>query len=174
MKNNTNYTEIQKFRQIQLWGPFILLFIFMLSIQVYFIIKHPLSLTTPMTEKIMALSISMVIYTVVGILIYISKLEVKVNINGLYVRFFPLEIKLNHYSWDEIKEIEIIKTMRPLLDYGGWGLRYGKKSKAYIISGKQCLKITLQNGKIISIGTQQPDKFQKILKFYQKKTVYHL
>ena len=46
---------------------------------------------------------------------------------------------------------------RPLRDYGGWGIRYGRNGKAYNISGNKGLMIEFRNGKRLMLGSREPE-----------------
>tara|TARA_B100001750_G_scaffold203907_1_gene179983 strand:+ start:4611 stop:4832 length:222 start_codon:yes stop_codon:yes gene_type:complete len=47
-------------------------------------------------------------------------------------------------------------TYRPIRDYGGWGIRYGSKGKAYNVSGNQGVLLEFTKSKPILIGSQKP------------------
>ena len=51
-------------------------------------------------------------------------------------------------------------------DYGGWGIRFSGKGKAYIAKGKHGLYIQLFTGKNLLIGTSKPEELQRFLKKY--------
>ena len=62
----------------------------------------------------------------------------------------------------DIEKMEVI-TYRPIIDYGGWGVRFGRKGMAYNVSGNIGLLISRKNGKTILIGTQKPDEMKEKL-----------
>lgn len=41
------------------------------------------------------------------------------------------------------------------LEYGGWGVRFGKGGKAFNVSGNRGLKLYLKSGRSLLIGTQK-------------------
>ena len=45
-------------------------------------------------------------------------------------------------------------TYSLLKDYGGWGIRYGRKGKAYNVSGNKGVLLTLADGKNGLIGSK--------------------
>lgn len=57
-----------------------------------------------------------------------------------------------------------IRTYRPIMEYGGWGIRFSRKGTAYNVSGNKGLQLALNSGKNILIGTQKPDGIRRILK----------
>ena len=57
------------------------------------------------------------------------------------------------FDFDYIHEAHAI-TYSPLKDYGGWGIRYGRKGKAYNVSGNKGVMLSMKDGKAIMIGSQ--------------------
>ena len=47
-------------------------------------------------------------------------------------------------------------TYRPILDYGGWGIRMGRKGWAYNTSGNRGVELELDTGKLLLVGSQRP------------------
>ena len=68
-------------------------------------------------------------------------------------------------------EIESFKAMEysPLKEYGGWGIRYGFKGKAYNVSGNKGVKIFLKNGSNIMFGSQKHQELAKALKMAKQQ-----
>ena len=62
-------------------------------------------------------------------------------------------IKSYIIRFDEIENVEAI-TYSPIKDYGGWGIRYRYKAKAYNVRGNKGVKVNLKNGRHILIGSQ--------------------
>ena len=90
---------------------------------------------------------------------YSLKLEIKVT-DALYVRFFPLQLRFKKIEYESCEAI----TYRPILDYGGWGIKWGPKGKVYNISGNQGVMLKLKNNKNLLIGSQKSDEFVEALK----------
>jgi hypothetical protein len=111
------------------------------------------------TDKLVVVSIVVTLFvSAIVILFFVQKLETVVSSDGVRYRYPPFIRK-----WKKIKPQEIfafsIDTYKPLATYGGWGIRSGSKreGKAYTISGKTGLKITLVDRSKILIGTQRTD-----------------
>mgnify|MGYP001806609291 CR=1 FL=1 len=88
---------------------------------------------------------------------YKLKLEVWSDLEGIHYRFFPLICKNRLISKAEIQRYEIRKY-KPIIDYGGWGVRRGfgrKWQRAYNVSGNIGLQLYLTNGKKVLFGTQR-------------------
>jgi hypothetical protein len=81
------------------------------------------------------------------------KMTVKVDTEFLRNRYFPLWSKTVPLT--EIVRWET-RTYRPVLEYGGWGIRYGAGNGwAYNVSGNQGVQLELANGQRILIGSQR-------------------
>jgi hypothetical protein len=110
-------------------------------------------------------------YVLIGFMLplifYLFELRIKVSNKGLYYQFFPFHFK--SYTID-IEDIESIKAMEysPLKEYGGWGIKYGFKGKAYNVSGNKGVKIFLKNGLNIMFGSQKHKDLAKALKSVRK------
>jgi len=98
-------------------------------------------------------------------------LESSLTTKDISVRFFPFVYKTKVFSFKEIDSVDVI-TYKPILEYGGWGLRRGKTGLAYNVSGKQGVLITFKEAKklfwgshkTLLIGTQKPDAWREALK----------
>ena len=107
------------------------------------------------------------IYVLIGcaipLVFYLFELRVKVDQNGLHYQFFPLHFKPYTIILDEMEKIEAVEY-KPISEYGGWGIKYGFKGKAYNTSGKLGVKIHLKNGTNILFGSQKHKALAKVLK----------
>jgi hypothetical protein len=96
----------------------------------------------------------------VAFLMYFMKLSVRVDDEALHIRFFPLVKR--HIRLEEIARWEA-RTYRPLLEYGGWGIRCGWKGMAYNVSGNRGVQLELANGKRLLIGSQRPEELAEAI-----------
>ena len=146
MTSETNiiFREVQQFRQFWLW--LILIFI-----------SLPLVFVT-LTNNL-SLSGAFVILLNLGLLalFYSMKLITEVRSDGLYVRFFPLHLSFHKIPLEELKKYEA-RSYSPIREYGGWGIRYGFKGKAYNVSGNRGVQLEFLNGKRLLIGSQKPEE----------------
>lgn len=104
--------------------------------------------------------VMIIVFIALGVVLWVYfslKLEVWIDQDGIHYRFFPLVIKNQFISKEEIQRFEIRKY-NPIIDYGGWGVRrsFGRKwQKAYNVSGNIGLQLYLTNGKKVLFGTQR-------------------
>ena len=97
------------------------------------------------------------------IIFYLFELRIKIKEDGLYYQFFPFHLKFHEIKMDEIESFKAMEYS-PLKEYGGWGIRYGFKGKAYNISGNKGVKIFLKNGTNIMFGSQKYKEMETTLK----------
>jgi len=100
---------------------------------------------------------------------FILKLEVKVDESGIQYKFHGLHFKYYRLHWDDIAEVESC-TYKPILEFGGWGIRWGFKGKAYNVSGNKGIRVKTHNGARILFGTLKPDAFLKSINCYHKNS----
>lgn len=100
----------------------------------------------------------------VTILLFAAKLETEVRGDGLYVRFFPFYIGYKEFTPVDFEEC-YAREYRPILEYGGWGIRYSfsKRGWAYNMSGNKGVQLVFKNGKRLLIGSQKADELAKAI-----------
>lgn len=162
MKDNQikySFMEIQRFTQT--WLVYVLIAIAVIT--VITTIKVGLDSQTNGSEALIAGLISFVVVLFVFSLLFWSKLEVFLDKDRLLYRFFPLQIKYKYLLYDDIKSY-MIRKYSPIMEYGGWGIRYAfKKGWAYNVSGNMGMQIETNNGKKWLFGTRKPDEFSRAL-----------
>ena len=104
----------------------------------------------------------------IPLLFYLFELRVKVNAEGLHYQFFPFHFKSHNIKPEEIEKVEALQY-KPLAEYGGWGIKYGFKGKAYNTSGNLGVKVYLTNGRNILFGSQKHKDLAKALKQITKQ-----
>jgi len=105
-----------------------------------------------------------------GIILLFLKMRLIVEIksDGIWFRFPPLLGKWKSIMKDDIVGFEI-RTYRPVLEYGGWGIKGSTRNKAYNVKGNVGLQLYLKNGKKILFGTQQNHAIEYALKKLMKE-----
>lgn len=102
------------------------------------------------------------LYCFVFYLLQFARLITQIDSNGINYRFVPFHFKFYQIKKEEIDSFKLV-TYRPIRDYGGWGIRYGKNGKAYNVTGNQGLIIQLHKGKTILLGTQRPEALNRAM-----------
>ena len=102
------------------------------------------------------------LYLIIFILFQSTRLITEIDAREIRYRFYPFQTRFKTILRSDIEKMEVI-TYRPIIDYGGWGVRFGRKGMAYNVSGNIGLLISRKNGKTILIGTQKPDEMKEKL-----------
>lgn len=161
------YAEIQKFNQRWLWVGLILFMLLVLGIFGYGFVQQWLFGIPwgdrPVSDEVLLISGSLIIlFSLTMIYIfYTLRLITEVRTDGVYLRFFPFWSKVIPYA--DIVGCEA-RHYKPLREYGGWGIKYGRSGWAYNISGDWGVQLMLQSGKRILIGSQRADELVRAIK----------
>jgi len=91
-----------------------------------------------------------------------GKLVTEVRDDGIYVRYFPLHRRFRRIAFKELKGYKV-RSYRPILEYGGWGIRFGLGGKAYNVSGNRGVQLGLLDGKPLLIGSQGPEELLRAI-----------
>lgn len=155
MRSPTNFREEQRFTQTWIWALVLglaALWIAIAGIQLGFGIKVG---NNPASDGLL-IAIGILPVVVLPLLIGTLRLTVEVRDGALHVRFFPFVRKVIRLS--EIRSAEA-RTYRPILEYGGWGIRWGGRNGwAYNVKGNRGVQLELANGKRLLIGSQKADE----------------
>ncbi|MNJ86041.1 hypothetical protein D3C87_35240 [compost metagenome] len=169
MKNYSRFSETQKFRQWWLW--------FSLAgikcLMGFFIVTQVL-FGKPFGSSVVdnaALLIGFLFMLILSLLFFIMKLETRITDTGIAVRFFPLQLKFKNYNWEEIDQI-YLRQYSPLMEYGGWGIRYSftGKGRALNVSGRTGLQLVFKDGRKLLIGTSKPEDLIQVLSVLGRQT----
>jgi hypothetical protein len=111
----------------------------------------------PMTDTVLAiLGPVMIGLAVVGLVVmFKARLLIEVRRDGLYVWFRPFHLRPKKIDLDQVVSVTAI-TYRPILQYGGWGIRWTIKGKAYNARGNRGVRLDYANGRHLLLGSQRP------------------
>jgi len=166
------FEETQKFRQIWIWA--ILLPISTVGIGTFIYIlyeqllhgkpvgNHPM----PNETLIWFGPLMILILLAIPALIYFMHLHVIVTRTSIDIIFFPFLKREIPFS--RIASFQARKY-KPILDYGGWGIRWGPAGWAYNVCGSIGIQLIFENGKKLLIGSQKTDQFDAALTKAMKK-----
>jgi len=152
MVNDVSYWEVQYFRQ-----PWLLVFLGTeISVNIWavaqqFVLGQPWG-NNPAPDDLL-----LVIFLLTGVLLPIlvlsAHLRMEVRREGLVYRFFPMQLRERTIVWLDITDHQKVKY-RPIRDFGGWGIRYGRRGKAYNVSGDQGVALILSDGQKLLFGSR--------------------
>ncbi len=89
------------------------------------------------------------------------KLVTEVRDNGLFIWFVWLWPERT-IPWDQIRTIET-RTYRPILDFGGWGVRWAARGIVYHAHGKQGVRLVLESGERVLVGSAHSEDLAKAI-----------
>lgn len=153
------FVEKQRFRQVWLWALLILAMVGSLAPAVFTAFAN-LSGSAPGPARdadLGALAVSLLaLLLMLGIfwLFYAAELTVKVADDALHIRFYPFLTRKIPYT--EIVSAES-RQYRPLIEYGGWGLRGFGSNRALNVYGNWGVQLVLQNGDRLLLGSQRSE-----------------
>lgn len=154
---NALYSESQPFRQVVAW---ILLLAFVAFL--WYAIYHQIIQGEPFGTSLPPDVLLIFIWLIFGILLPIaflkSRLSISIDRHNLSYRFFPLHLNVHNIPVRQIQNIESVR-IRPILEFGGWGIRYGLKGKGYIMGGKKGIKVSFYSGRPVYFTAEKPEGF---------------
>jgi hypothetical protein len=142
------FHEEQQFRQPWIWALLLLISAAMLAVA----FTH---------HSFWFALVVLLLDTAIAGFMYSLKLTTEVRQDGIYLRFFPLWVRQT-IPFSDIARYEA-RTYRPILEYGGWGVRYGWKGKAYNVRGNRGVQLELRDGKRLLIGSQRPEELARAI-----------
>ncbi|MDD4869909.1 MAG: DUF6141 family protein [Kiritimatiellae bacterium] len=145
------FREVQQFRQPLLWLLLGGMTMFMLVIFGLGFLK----LNAANNKLAWLLFIPPLIMIGVSLMMYTSRMVTEVGQDGLTVKFTPFHRSVQKIPLENLASHEVVK-IQALREYGGWGIRYGKNSKAYLVSGEEGVRLTYAAGNNLFIGSQKP------------------
>ncbi|NMC82652.1 MAG: hypothetical protein GYA63_07370 [Armatimonadetes bacterium] len=155
------YTEVQRFEQLWIRLLIIILPIVVVVPQAWGVYRQLVmgipygGNVTPDAVLVLIFLVSSAVVLGIAWLIMKAELTVRVMPNELSINFAPITRRT--IPWSKIRSAESV-TYKPLLEYGGWGLRYGKKGMAYNVSGNRGVLLEVEGSGNILIGSQRPDE----------------
>jgi hypothetical protein len=101
---------------------------------------------------------------VAGILLY-SKLQIRIDGEGLHYKFFPSVWKWKLISTDQIDSFEL-SAKKTLLEKLECGYRRNRLTNTIVmnITGEKFIRIKLKDGKRLKIGSENPEAMEWALK----------
>jgi len=150
----SRYHEEQHFHDV-LMGLLVLAMLF-----VVFVTTVAVVFSRPNDALLLAIAPAMIV--LVAALISLSHLDVDVTDSGVSIAFRHLW-PTRRIAFADIVGLEV-KRYRPLIDYGGWGVRLGPAGWAYTTGGDVGVKMRLRKGLPVLIGTRHPSELEAAIR----------
>ncbi len=146
----TYFTEKQNFVQPWLHIPVAIAFIWL-------VVEY-----TKLDEITNNFLISATFVSLISGIVFLLRLETVVDSEGIGYRWFPFQPTFSRIPWRRIECVEV-KKYSPMGEFGGWGLRFGRKRTAYNTKGSYGFEVYFTDKKrSFLIGTQRPEELSAI------------
>ena len=154
-----HFREVQKFRQpwlVVLWmGP---LGVLAWGVWQQLVLKRPWGDRPAPDGVLVALGLGVLL---LSLWMFRMRLVTEVRDDLLRVHFVLLW-KPKIIPFAEIRSFEVV-TYRPIIEYGGWGIRRGRNGWAYNVSGNRGVRLELSDGARFLVGSRQPEELARAL-----------
>ncbi|MBI5501984.1 MAG: PH domain-containing protein [Deltaproteobacteria bacterium] len=160
---DASFEETQRFRQW--WVVALLALVFVAEVGVFgYGLYRQLVVGQPFGDKPMSdnglIFVSAIVIPFTTLLVFgvlAMRLTVRVEADGLAVRFWPFVRR--RIPWSEVRGFRAVQY-RPVREYGGWGIRGMGKNKAYNVSGDRGVRLLLDGGKKLLLGSQRAEALE--------------
>lgn len=141
------FTEEQRFGQVWLWMVLIGMDVAYFAIFfAQFFVPVPPRPSSPADLFVMWL-VALLCLGITALFVSL-KLITRVTNQGISVQFIPLHRKPVIFPFSDIGQ-HSVRTYRPIVEFGGWGIKRGSGGLAYNVSGNKGLQLVLKDGKRI-------------------------
>jgi hypothetical protein len=150
------FEEVQKMRQTWVW-----LLVAIGSAFAWYVFFQQIVFGRPWGSPSDSDQSVIIVWVLVGILLPIFigsiKLTTRISQGCIEVKFWPFVKK--QINFEEIASFKA-RDYKPVIEYGGWGVRYAGKKKgwAYNMNGNRGVQMVLKDGKRILIGSRKPEE----------------
>jgi hypothetical protein len=104
-----------------------------------------------------------------AIVLAVSAVLIQWIVVGLSVRLYRDEMEVSlgwagiirkRIRYDDILDLQSV-TYRPLMEFGGWGVRFRGKKKAWSARGNQAVVLHLQDDSQLYVGSDHPHRLEE-------------
>ena len=162
------FREVQRFRQRWLWvliilPTVVLIWIFGYGMYQQLVLGKPWG-DRPMSDTALVVTNTVtILFSICIFLLFATmRLQTEVRSEGLYIRFFPLHLSFHRIPFEDLAQVEV-RTYNPIREYGGWGIKGGRKNRAYNVSGNRGVRLDYANGRHTLIGSQRADELAEAI-----------
>jgi hypothetical protein len=162
--NTIDFKETQRFKIWWAW-----LAVAALNILFIYAIMQQLVLGKPFGSKPAPGYILVIVELFLLLLLFFLmsiKLKTRITDAGIYYRFYPFQFKETTIEWHELRDA-YMRQYNSFLEFGGWGIRYGRPNVGRAIntsaSCSEGLQLQFADGKLLLIGTRRPQEIQEII-----------
>lgn len=152
------YSEVQRFSPLLIM-PFVLLFVVAIVLEAHMLVRPLVDSENPWPDWTLPLSIAGIVINIcITVMLLVTRLQIRLEPDALYIRFFPFHLRFRRIEFDAISLI-YPRTYQPMSEFGGYGIRWSKGGRAYNVSGNRGVQLEFTNGRKLLIGSQRADEF---------------
>ncbi len=165
LQQPVRFREEQRFRQLWIWLLLLPLAVGFIGFFGWAMVEQlvrgrPVG-NQPLPDLVLMIIGPLFMFLMAGLLwlMWVARLVTEVRCDGIHIRFYPFHRDFHGFLWEEIESAEA-RTYRPVLEFGGWGIRIGADKRAYNVSGNRGLQLSLggrRSGQVL-IGSQHPEE----------------
>jgi len=159
------FVEEQRFNQ---WWLYVILAIPLLAPLLAFLFSA--NYNNSQEVNAIGISISLIIVSLVIIFILSIRLKTKIDENGVYYQFYPINFNEKFIPWSDISNC-YVRKYNPIVEYGGWGYKMSPFGRGRVLNvkGNRGIQLEFKNGKKLLLGTQSAELAEKTLGTYEYK-----
>ncbi|MBX0335187.1 hypothetical protein K3G39_18285 [Pontibacter sp. HSC-14F20] len=147
------FWEKQRFTQFWLWALLLGLAAILLAGFVYQVLLGGTFGNRPVSDVQLSIMAALIGFGLPFFFYWMTLItEVKPGI--LQVRFRPFHLKPVRILLHTVRDFEKV-MYDPIREYGGWGIRWGAKGKAYSMSGREGVLLRFYNQQPLLIGSKR-------------------
>lgn len=147
------FREKQRFKQFWLWALLLGLAAVMLAGFVYQVLLGGTFGNRPVSDVPLSILVALIGFGLPFFFYWIT-LTTEVMPGVLQMRFRPFHLKPVRIPLHTVRDFEKV-TYDPINEYGGWGIRWGAKGKAYSTSGREGVLLRFYNQQPLLVGSQR-------------------
>ena len=162
------FREVQRMRQPLIWVILISATLIMIGVFGYGIVQQvvfgqpwgdrPMSDLGLLTSGVAGMAVMGGALVLLGF----SRLITEVRRDGLFVRYIPFHWSPKKIALGNVRDAVAV-TYRPLLHYGGWGIRIARGGRAYNAYGSRGVRLDFRNARHLLIGSQRPEELAEAI-----------
>lgn len=101
--------------------------------------------------------IGVVLLLLLGVTVAFMRLDIEVRGDHIFIAFGPVHLVRKRIRFSDIEAVRGL-TYRPIVEFGGWGIKWRPSRTAWTIRGNQAAAVTLKSGKQIYVGSEHPQR----------------
>jgi hypothetical protein len=150
-----------RYREFSTWPPFVTAILWVIvPVVCYAILTDTDEIASSTARWLLAVS---VVGLVVLIWYVLGGLTVMVQNTRIVLHLGRLPIIRRVLQFDEIESMRVVRY-RPLVEFGGWGVRGFGRRRAWTARGNQAVELSLTGDRTLLIGSDHPRRLESAIR----------